>query len=251
MVLVIRHGPQRLFSDAQVNIACRCGSGQYAPMNSTQSNSKRDYSFVDQWLIHADTALRTVLGKPVATQRPYPAEKIKDCELSDADRKHIAGLMRVNHAGEVSAQALYQGQSITARNNEVRDKLEQAALEENDHLLWTENRLRELGDHTSYLNPIWYAGSFAIGALAGALGDKWNLGFLAETEQQVVNHLDEHLDKLPDKDSRSRAIIEQMKTDEARHATTALDHGGVALPPVVKKLMQAMSKVMTHSAYRV
>jgi ubiquinone biosynthesis monooxygenase Coq7 len=189
------------------------------------------------------------MGKPVVTQRSYPAENIDDCELDDVDRKHIAGLMRVNHSGEVSAQALYQGQSITARNEEVRSKLEQAALEENDHLVWTENRLRELGGSTSHLNPVWYAGSFAIGALAGIIGDKWNLGFLAETEHQVVKHLGQHLEKLPDKDSRSRAILEQMKTDEARHATTALDHGGAELPTPVKKLMQAMSKVMTRSAY--
>ena len=213
------------------------------------NTSKRNYTLVDQWLMHTDTALRTVAGKPVVTQRDYPAEDIDDCELDDSDRKHIAGLMRVNHSGEVSAQALYQGQSITARNEDVRSKLEQAALEENDHLVWTENRLHELNDHTSYLNPVWYAGSFAIGALAGALGDKWNLGFLAETEHQVVRHLDEHMEKLPAKDCRSKAILEQMKTDETKHATTALDHGAAELPTPVKKLMQAMSKVMTRSAY--
>ena len=213
------------------------------------NTSKRNYTLVDQWLMHTDTALRTVVGKPVVTQRDYPAEDIDDCELYDSDRKHIAGLMRVNHSGEVSAQALYQGQSITARNEDVRSKLEQAALEENDHLVWTENRLHELNDHTSYLNPVWYAGSFAIGALAGALGDKWNLGFLAETEHQVVRHLDEHMEKLPTKDCRSKAILEQMKTDETKHATTALDHGAAELPTPVKKLMQAMSKVMTRSAY--
>jgi ubiquinone biosynthesis monooxygenase Coq7 len=216
-----------------------------------KNSPKRNYTLVDQWLMHTDTALRTVMGKPVVTQRGYPAENIEDCELSDSDRRHIAGLMRVNHSGEVSAQALYQGQSITARNEEVRSKLEQAALEENDHLVWTENRLRELNDRTSYLNPVWYAGSFAIGAIAGMIGDKWNLGFLAETEHQVVKHLDSHLEKIPDKDSRSRAILEQMKTDEARHATTALDHGGVKLPTPVKKLMQTMSKIMTRSAYRI
>jgi len=215
------------------------------------NSSKRNYTLIDQWLMHTDTALRTILGKPVVTQRSYPAENIDDCELSDSDRRHIAGLMRVNHSGEVSAQALYQGQSITARNAEVKSKLEQAALEENDHLAWTENRLHELGDRTSLLNPLWYAGSFAIGALAGALGDKWNLGFLAETEHQVVQHLEQHLEKLPDRDKRSRAILEQMKVDEARHATTALNHGGRELPTPVKKLMRAMSKVMTRSAYRV
>jgi ubiquinone biosynthesis monooxygenase Coq7 len=209
----------------------------------------RHYSPIDQFLIHADTALRTVAGKPLATHRPYPADGIEDCTMNDAERKHVAGLMRVNHSGEVSAQALYQGQSITARNLDVREKLEQAALEENDHLVWTENRLHELGERTSLLNPLWYTGSFAIGAFAGALGDKWNLGFLAETEHQVVRHLDEHLNKIPPADKRSRVILEQMKIDEARHATTALDHGGEALPIPVKKLMQAMSRVMTRTAY--
>ena len=209
----------------------------------------RHYSPFDRLLMHADTALRTVVGKPQATHRPYPADDIDDCSMNRSESKHVAGLMRVNHSGEVSAQALYQGQSITARNDEVRDKLEQAALEENDHLVWTENRLQELGERTSLLNPIWYAGSFAIGAFAGALGDKWNLGFLAETEHQVVKHLEEHLDKIPASDERSRAILEQMKIDEAKHATTALDHGGESLPMPVKKLMQAMSKVMTRTAY--
>lgn len=211
----------------------------------------RHYSPIDHFLIHADTALRTLVGKPQATHRPYPADDQEECPLEEAESRHVAGLMRVNHAGEVSAQALYQGQAITARNDEVREKLQQAAMEENDHLVWTENRLRELGERTSLLNPLWYAGSFAIGAFAGALGDKWNLGFLAETEHQVVKHLDEHLGQIPACDRRSRAILEQMKIDEARHATTALDHGGATLPTPVKKLMQAMSKVMTRSAYRI
>lgn len=209
----------------------------------------RHYSPIDQLLIHADTALRTVIGKPSATHRPYPADDIEDCTLNDAEAKYVAGLMRVNHSGEVSAQALYQGQSITARNETVREKLEQAAMEENDHLVWTENRLHELGNRTSLLNPLWYAGSFAIGAFAGALGDKWSLGFLAETEHQVVKHLESHLQKLPPDDKRSRAILEQMKTDEAHHATTAIEHGGETLPTPVKKLMQAMSKVMTQTSY--
>lgn len=209
----------------------------------------RHYSPIDKFLIHADTALRTVIGKPSATHRPYPAENIEECALDAAESNHVAGLMRVNHSGEVSAQALYQGQSITARNEAVREKLQQAAMEENDHLLWTENRLKELGERTSLLNPLWYAGSFALGAFAGALGDKWNLGFLAETEHQVVKHLDRHLGRLPECDQRSRAILEQMKIDEARHANTALDSGGAPLPTPAKALMQAMSKVMTRTAY--
>jgi len=209
----------------------------------------RDYSPIDRLLMHADTALRTIAGKPVVTQRDYPANEIDDCEFEAEERQRVASLMRVNHSGEVSAQALYQGQALTARLGEVREKLEQAALEENDHLAWTENRLHELGDRTSYLNPVWYAGSFAIGAFAGAIGDKWNLGFLAETEHQVVRHLEQHLEKLPEQDKRSRAILEQMKTDEAKHATTALDHGAAELPVPVKKLMAAMSKVMTKTTY--
>jgi ubiquinone biosynthesis monooxygenase Coq7 len=209
----------------------------------------RHYSFFDRFLINADTALRTVAGKPAATHRPYPADDIEGCPLDEAESKHVAGLMRVNHAGEVSAQALYQGQSLTARNQVVREKLEQAALEENDHLIWTQNRLKELGERTSLLNPLWYAGSFAIGAFAGVMGDKWNLGFLAETEHQVVRHLEEHLGQIPATDKRSRAILEQMKTDETKHAITARDHGGRPLPMPVTKLMQAMSKVMTRSAY--
>lgn len=226
-----------------MDIACQRGSGQYILM--------RDYTPIDRLMMNVDTALRTVIGKPIVTQRGYPADKIDDCEFKDEERKHIAGLMRINHSGEVSAQALYQGQALTARNNEVREKLEQAALEENDHLAWTESRIQELGDRTSYLNPIWYAGSLAIGAFAGAIGDKWSLGFLAETEHQVVHHLDEHLSEIPKYDQRSRAILEQMRIDEARHATTALNHGGAELPAPVKGLMSLMSKVMTKTTYRV
>lgn len=209
----------------------------------------RNFSPIDQLIMHADTALRTIAGKPLVTHREYPANNIDENEFSDAERKHIANLMRVNHSGEVSAQALYQGQALTARLDDVREKLEQAALEENDHLAWTENRLHELGDRTSVLNPLWYAGSFAIGAFAGAIGDKWSLGFLAETEHQVVRHLDEHLEKIPEQDTRSRAILTQMRTDEAKHATTALENGAADLPTPVKKLMSAMSKVMTKTTY--
>lgn len=209
----------------------------------------RQYSLFDQILIQTDTAVRTVIGKPAVTQRDYPADDIDDCELDDNQRKHIAALMRVNHTGEVSAQALYQGQSITSRNIDIREKLEEAALEENDHLAWTENRLHELGDRTSLLKPFWYVGSFTLGAIAGAIGDKWNLGFLAETEKQVVKHLDSHLDEIPNSDKRSRAILEQMKTDEAKHATTAIESGGEELPAPVKKAMTLMSRVMTNTAY--
>jgi len=209
----------------------------------------RHLSPIDQFITQADHALRTVLGKPKITERPDPATNIEDTQLSDDERRHAAGLMRVNHAGEVSAQALYQGQALTARLDDVRASMERAALEENDHLAWTENRLQELASHKSMLNPVWYAGSFAIGALAGALGDKWSLGFVAETEHQVVRHLDEHLQKLPTHDHKSIRILQQMKEDEAHHATVALEGGGAELPWPVKKLMGAMSKVMTSSAY--
>ncbi len=211
----------------------------------------RNYTLFDQLIMSADTALRTLLGEPIVTEREYPANNISDAEFSEQEKKHIAGLMRVNHSGEVSAQALYQGQSLTSSNREIKEELQQAALEENDHLNWTRNRINELGGHTSFLNPLWYGGSFAIGVFAGAIGDKWNLGFLAETEHQVVEHLESHLNKLPGGDLRSRAILEQMKTDELKHATTAIEHGAAELPPPVKKLMAAMSKVMTGTAYYV
>jgi 3-demethoxyubiquinol 3-hydroxylase len=157
--------------------------------------------------------------------------------------------MRVNHSGEVAAQALYQGQALTARLDQVRDKMTEAAQEENDHLAWTEARVRELGGHLSYLNPVWYLGSFLIGAAAGAAGDRWSLGFVAETEHQVVAHLDRHLARLPAQDARSRAILEQMRVDEARHATVALEAGAAALPEPVKRLMGLASQVMTRTAY--
>jgi len=209
----------------------------------------RHYSPADRLINNLDTALRTLAGKPVTTAREYPAAQHDEAELDAGEKKLVAGLMRVNHAGEVAAQALYQGQALTARDGAVREKLEDSAIEENDHLAWTESRLKELDDRTSLLDPLWYAGSLAIGALAGALGDRWNLGFLAETEHQVVRHLDSHLEQLPLEDSRSRAILEQMKADELKHATTAISHGGAPLPTPVRKMMQLTSKLMTKSAY--
>ena len=211
----------------------------------------RHYSPIDHLLINLDQAVRTVFGKPQVTERPNPADAHEDSVLSEEERRRTACLMRVNHAGEVSAQALYQGQALTAKLPEVREKMERAALEENDHLDWCEGRIKELGSHTSVLNPAWYAGSFAIGALAGAAGDKWSLGFVAETEHQVVKHLEDHLQHLPHQDVKSRAILEQMKEDETHHATVALEAGGAALPWPVKKLMGLVSRVMTLAAYRV
>ncbi len=204
---------------------------------------------IDQFIAQSDHALRTLFGQPVTTERENPSSDTDEAHLSEVERKRSAGLMRVNHAGEVSAQALYQGQALTARLDKVRQSMERAALEENDHLAWTEQRLLELSSQKSILNPVWYCGSFAIGAIAGLLGDKWSLGFVAETEHQVIRHLDDHLQKLPENDARSEAILKQMKIDEAHHATVALEGGGAELPRPVKKLMAAMSRVMTTSAY--
>jgi ubiquinone biosynthesis monooxygenase Coq7 len=204
---------------------------------------------VDKLLTQADAALRTIFGSPPLSGRPDPATNIAETSLSASEKKHTTGLMRVNHAGEVSAQGLYQGQALTAKLPDVRLKMEQAAIEENDHLAWCAKRLKELDAHESLFNPIWYTGSFLIGAAAGMLGDKWSLGFVAETEHQVVRHLEEHLVSLSDNDERSRAILQQMKIDEAKHATTALHHGGSELPMPVKKMMGLMSKIMTKTAY--
>ena len=203
---------------------------------------------LDDLIVAFDRGLRTVFA-PAQSLRPVPGDELAEAELSAESRAHAAALMRVNHVGEVCAQALYQGQALTARLPNVRDRMEQAATEENDHLAWTKRRASELGTHTSCLNPIFYAGSFAIGALAGAAGDQWSLGFVAETERQVVRHLNEHLGKLPPQDDKSRAILEQMREDEGHHATTAINAGAAELPPPIKQAMRFMSKVMTRSVY--
>jgi len=214
-------------------------------MNSRRLNN------ADRFIMHLDTAVRTLFGAPQHTERSNPADEIDESELSEQQQRHVAGLMRVNHAGEVAAQGLYQGQSLTARLPEVREKMQRAALEENDHLAWCQKRVNSLGENTSLLNPLWYVGSVAIGAVAGKIGDKWSLGFVAETEHQVIRHLDEHLEQLPKQDEKSRAILEQMKEDESQHAITALDAGGAELPEPVKKFMALTSKVMTKTAYRI
>lgn len=212
--------------------------------------TQRRLTPIDQLLVNLDSGLRTTFGNPPLTERPNPAEGIEDTELSTEEREMAGRLMRINHAGEVSAQGLYQGQALTAKLPDVREKMERAAMEENDHLEWCERRLNELGTHKSLLNPAWYFGSLAIGAIAGAAGDKWSLGFVAETEHQVIRHLDEHLEQVSDKDQKTRAILEQMKEDEGHHATVALQHGGAQLPwPVRKILMPLMSKVMTKSSH--
>lgn len=211
----------------------------------------RRLTAIDRFITQADQALQTVFGEPVGSNRENPSRQQQDGELTSTDKARSLCLMRVNHAGEVCAQALYQGQALTARQEATRVQMEQAATEENDHLLWCRQRIRELGGHTSLLNPLWYTGSLALGAASGMIGDKWSLGFLAETEHQVVRHLEGHLQRLPADDNKSRAILEQMKTDEARHKTTALTAGGAELPTVVKKLMTLASRVMTFTAYRI
>lgn len=203
---------------------------------------------LDQLITVFDNSLRTVFATPQAS-RPNPAKQAEETTLSETEKRDAVGLMRVNHVGEVCAQALYQGQALTAKNPLVRVELEQAARDENDHLAWCESRIDELGGRKSMLNPFWYSVSFAMGAIAGALGDKWNLGFLAETEKQVEAHLDEHLAQLPEQDQKSRAIVQQMKEDESRHAQTAIEHGGVPLPLPVKGAMKLASQVMKKTAY--
>lgn len=212
---------------------------------------QRQYSLLDRMCMLVSDGLQTVWGQPPQTERVDPAESIEEAELSDAERKHVAGLMRINHCGEVCAQALYQGQALTARDPAVRDKMQRAALEENDHLAWCRSRLEACHSRTSILNPFWYLSSFAIGACAGAVGDRWSLGFVAETERQVVRHLDGHLAVLPKQDLKSSAVLQQMKIDEGQHATAAMEAGAAELPFAVQKLMIAMSKVMTKTVYYV
>ncbi len=211
--------------------------------------NERDYSPADRLLVNLDQAIRTVFGKPLTTGRPNPAEGIAESELDDRERKHTARLMRINHTGEVCAQALYQGQALTARLPEVQQAMARSAQEENDHLDWCEKRIGELGDRKSLLNPLWYAGSFAIGALAGIAGDKWSLGFVVETERQVESHLDDHLNEVPANDARTRAILERMKEDEIHHADVARAAGGAPLPAPIRLAMRLTSKVMTRSVY--
>lgn len=207
-------------------------------------------SFADRLCLAADNALRTLNGLYAQTGRPDPADAVAPASLSDAEKRHSAGLMRVNHVGEICAQALYAGQALTARLADVRAQMDEAAREENDHLAWCAARVRAADSHLSYLNPLWYAGSFGIGALAGLAGDKWSLGFVAETERQVVAHLDSHLQQLPEQDDQSRAVLRVMREDEAAHQAQALAAGGAALPLPLRALMTGLSKVMTSTAYR-
>ena len=205
---------------------------------------------LDRIIAEFDRALRSVSNVTQAS-RSSPADALPEAKLSEPDRRNAAALMRVNHVGEVCAQALYQGQALTARDAHARQALERAAREEEDHLAWSAERVHELGGRTSLLNPLWYAGALAIGTVAGALGDRWNLGFLAETERQVEEHLAGHLERLPSEDARTRRLVEAMRADEARHRDTALRLGAAELPKPVRLAMRLASGLMTRVAYRV
>ncbi len=207
-------------------------------------------NLLDNLIINIDQALKTLVPGSVHAQRPNPAGKKEAVELDDTERRHVAGLMRINHTGEVCAQALYQGQALTARLPEVRDSMYHAAAEEIDHLSWCEDRLNELDSHPSMFNPLWYGMSFGLGALAGLAGDRWSLGFVAETEHQVCAHLKDHLDKLPTEDDKSQAILKQMLEDEGRHAVNAETAGAAQLPLPMKGVMQFMAVVMKQTTYR-
>ena len=211
---------------------------------------KRKLSLIDRFITEADSVLRTLSNTGHRATRPSPSEGHKEAEFSEQERQHVAGLMRVNHTGEVCAQALYQGQALTAKLPEIREEMQVACDEEVDHLVWCEERLNELNSHTSRLNPVWYGLSFAMGAAAGATGDKWSLGFVAATEERVCNHLRDHLKQLPEDDRRSRLILQKMLEDEQRHGENALNAGGEDFPRPVKDVMTAVSQVMTRSSYR-
>ena len=211
--------------------------------------NSRPLSTFDRLLVDAQNALGTLAGKPVA-RRPNPASTTPDVELDDAERRHAAGLMRINHVGEVCAQGLYFGQAAVARDPETREHLLEAAQEETDHLAWCGDRLQELDSRPSLFNPLWYAGSYTLGALAGLRGDGWSLGFVVETEHQVEAHLEEHLQTLPEADLRSREILKVMKADEARHAEHAEQAGARLLPQPIPSLMAAVSQLMKAVAYR-
>jgi ubiquinone biosynthesis monooxygenase Coq7 len=204
---------------------------------------------LEDLIIEFDKGLRTLFAT-AHSARPHPDADVAEATLDETEKRHALGLMRVNHCGEVCAQALYQGQALTARNPASREALRAAAFEEVEHLAWTARRIRELGGRPSVLNPLWYGGSLALGVAAGVLGDKWNLGFLEETEEQVTAHLDSHLAKLPDSDARSRAIVAQMRDDEQRHAQMAHDYGAARLPLPVRGLMKLSSRLMTTLSYR-
>lgn len=212
---------------------------------------ERNYSRLDRLISSIDEALRITTGEAPAPFRQNPAGAIESVELGEDDRRHVAGLMRINHTGEICAQALYAGQAATAHDDATRKAMQQAAEEEIDHLSWCEDRLKEVDSRPSVLNPLWYAGSFAIGAVAGIAGDDWSLGFVRETETQVEAHLEDHLGRLPEGDARSEAILDQMKSDEAKHAEMAQEAGARELPPPIRRAMAFSANIMKTLAYRI
>ena len=212
---------------------------------------ERNLTPLDRLLAGANNALRTIAAPAGRPARRNPAAEITETDLTEKQRAHAAGLMRVNHAGEIAAQGLYQGHATVARDPDIEEQMQRAAEEEFDHLAWCEQRLSELGQKPSLLSPIWYTGAFLIGTASGVLGDKWSLGFIAETEKQVCAHLDTHLDRLPDDDARSRAIVRQMRDEEQEHGENAKDAGAAELPEPIRELMKLTARVMTSTAYRV
>jgi ubiquinone biosynthesis monooxygenase Coq7 len=212
---------------------------------------ERNYSPLDHVIARIDEALRLSTGEAPSPFRENPAGDLPAADLDEDERAHVAGLMRINHTGEICAQALYAGQAATARDDATREAMKSAAEEEIDHLSWCEDRLRELDSRPSVLNPFWYAGSYAIGAFAGIAGDDWSLGFVKETENQVEAHLEDHLERLPEQDARSHAILDQMRIDEARHADMAEDAGARDLPPPIQRAMSLTANLMKALAYRI
>lgn len=213
--------------------------------------AQRQLSLLDKLLDQIDSGLRTSFGSAPAPNRVSPAQAMEEPELTEEQRQHAIGLMRVNHAGEICAQALYQGQALTAKLPHVGEQMRESAAEEIDHLAWCEQRIHQLGGKTSALNPVWYTMSFTLGAGAGLISDKLSLGFVAATEDQVCNHLEKHLQQLPEDDTKSRSIVEQMLVDEAQHAESALAAGGHKFPKPVKALMTLVSSAMTKSSYKI
>lgn len=210
---------------------------------------QRQYSLLDRICLSADQIIRSLTGNVKTTGKSHPARGIDEATLNEDERRHVAALMRINHAGEICAQGLYHGQAIVSKSANVQEKMQQAAIEEGDHLTWCHKRLEELGSHTSYLNPLWYAGSFCIGMVAGMVGDKWSLGFVAETETQVIKHLEGHLHLLPAQDKRSYHILQQMGKEEAKHRDEAIAAGAKELPPFIKHVMSLTSKIMVRTTY--
>ena len=221
---------------------------------TTDKRQQRKMSGIDQWMMGIDRVVRTISPGSTRSHRPSPANQTsstatKPAALDAKTKRHIGGLMRINHTGEVCAQALYQGQALTAKTETIKTAMQASAKEEEDHLAWCEERLSQLGSRPSYLNPLFYGLSFGMGAIAGAAGDKWSLGFVAATEDQVCQHLRDHLQQLPEDDLQTRAILEQMLADEEHHGETALAHGGIAFNSSVKKIMTGLSKLMTRTTY--